>query len=307
MHKKRNLLPIICTLLIVAVMVYASELAHEKEIIFPEIAAIAVGALLSPTITWHTDKKRILILIMVCASLGMTIVFVVPGTLWLKFVIAYAVSQIILSLSGTGFAPMVSAIVLPVMLGTRTPLYLLSAFLFTTIILLVRTVFEKTSVCNRISYQPLERQPFVFLIKKIMVASVIIFIAIITGFPYVVAPPVLVAFTEFAYSKSAARPHPFKTVSLISLCALSGTFCRYTITSVAGLPLTLAAVLAMTISIILIYSFRMYLPPAGALTLLAMLIPRAALAIYPVSVFAGVSIFMLISGWVFRSRAYSNK
>ena len=56
---------------------------------------------------------------MVCASLGMAIVFVVPGTLWLKFVIAYAVSQIIL---------------------------------------LVRTVFEKTSVCNRISYQPLERQ-----------------------------------------------------------------------------------------------------------------------------------------------------
>ena len=50
---------------------------------------------------------------MVCASLGMAIVFVVPGTLWLKFVIAYAVSQIIL---------------------------------------LVRTVFEKTSVCNRISY-----------------------------------------------------------------------------------------------------------------------------------------------------------
>ncbi len=48
---------------------------------------------------------------MVCASLGMAIVFVVPGTLWLKFVIAYAVSQIIL---------------------------------------LVRTVFEKTSVCNRI-------------------------------------------------------------------------------------------------------------------------------------------------------------
>jgi hypothetical protein len=47
MHKKRNLLPIICTLLIVAVMVYASELAHEKEIIFPEIAAIAAGALLS--------------------------------------------------------------------------------------------------------------------------------------------------------------------------------------------------------------------------------------------------------------------
>ena len=96
------------------------------------------------------------------------------------------------------------------------------------------------------------------------------------------------------------------TVSLISLCALSGAFCRYTITSVAGLPLTLAAVLAMTISIILIYSFRMYLPPAGALTLLAMLIPRAALAIYPVSVFAGVSIFMLISGWMFRSRAYGS-
>lgn len=62
MHKKRNLLPIICTLLIVAVMVYALELVHEKEIIFPEIAAIAVGTLLSPTITWHTDKKRILIL-----------------------------------------------------------------------------------------------------------------------------------------------------------------------------------------------------------------------------------------------------
>ena len=52
-------------LLIVAAMVGAAELLGENEIIFPEITAIAVGALMAPKLAWKTNRKRILGLIMI--------------------------------------------------------------------------------------------------------------------------------------------------------------------------------------------------------------------------------------------------
>ena len=45
-----------CTLIIVVAMVGAAQITGEKEIIFPEITAIAVGMLLAPKRSWQTSK-----------------------------------------------------------------------------------------------------------------------------------------------------------------------------------------------------------------------------------------------------------
>ena len=54
----RKYIPALFTVLIIVAMVGTSELMHEKEVIFPEIAAIAVGAMLAPKFTWNTSKLR---------------------------------------------------------------------------------------------------------------------------------------------------------------------------------------------------------------------------------------------------------
>lgn len=311
-EKMIDFLPVIFTLAVIGCMVAASELLDEREIIFPEVAAIAVGALLAPYFTWKTDKKRILFFIMLCAFLGMGIVYVCPGPLWAQLIAAYALSQLILAFSGTSFAPMVSALVLPVMLQTRTFLYLVSAFVFTSGILLLRTVLEKIRVHDVTirAQDPYAALPFPHtraewwqIVKKILIAGVIITAAVGLGYRFVAAPPILVAFTEFANPKAPVRKHPFKAVILVSICAAVGAVSRLVFTITLGFPLTFSALIAGAVTIVFIYSFHMYFPPAGAMSLLAMLVPISAVRLYPVCAFIGVSIFMLFARMCFRGKS----
>lgn len=76
---------VLFTALIITCMTAASEGLREPEVIFPEIAAIATGALLAPRLVWKVNKKRIFGYIMLCAVLGMAIVRYCPFTLTVNF------------------------------------------------------------------------------------------------------------------------------------------------------------------------------------------------------------------------------
>ena len=123
-------------LAIVAAMVGAAELTGQSEIIFPEITAIAVGAFLSPRLAWRTDRVRMLVTVTLCAVLGVLLVRFVPLPVWGRLTLAYGLAQVVFLLSGTRFAPMISAIALPVLLGTESWVYPAAAFLLTGLILL---------------------------------------------------------------------------------------------------------------------------------------------------------------------------
>ena len=54
----KNTLPYISTLLLVGLMVGVAELLNEKEIIFPEITALAVGYMVAEKRSWKVNGKR---------------------------------------------------------------------------------------------------------------------------------------------------------------------------------------------------------------------------------------------------------
>ena len=112
-------------LAIVAAMVGAAELTGQSEIIFPEVTAIAVGAFLAPRLTWRTDRVRMLVTVTLCAVLGVLLVRFVPLPVWGRLTLAYGLAQVVFLLSGTRFAPMISAIALPVLLGTAAMIAIL--------------------------------------------------------------------------------------------------------------------------------------------------------------------------------------
>ena len=114
---RERLLADILVLAIVAVMVGAAELSGQSEIIFPEITAIAVGAFLAPRLAWRTDRIRVLVTVSLCAVLGVLLVRYVPLPVWGRLTLAYGLAQVVFLLSGTRFAPMISAIALPVLLA----------------------------------------------------------------------------------------------------------------------------------------------------------------------------------------------
>ena len=291
-------------LLIVTVMVGAAEILQEKEIIFPEITAIAVGTLLAPKPAWRTNRIRILICIMICAVLGVLIVIYIPLALWIKITLAYGVSEIVFLGSGTTFAPMISAIVLPVLLGTDSPVYLAAAFLLTILILACHIILVRIGTKPDFEFAPVRpsMQDKTDALVRLIIVAFLAYLALTFNARFVIAPPLLVAFTEFSKRESSARKRPYTVVAAITLCALAGSTCRYLINITLGLPLTLSAMAAATLMIIILTGLRAYVPPAGALCILPMLIPAEQVIFYPLQIFIGSSIAMGLSILIFRNK-----
>ena len=302
--KKNTLIVYGMILLIVTGMVGAAEVLHENEIIFPEITAIAVGALMAPKLAWRTNRIRILVLIMICAVLGVGIVRFLPAPLWIQISVAYAVAEVIFLCSGTSFAPMISAIVLPVLLGTESAVYLVAALLLTLLILGCHILLEKTGLKAPQAFVPSRatRQDWVDAVVRLALVAPLAFIVLRMDARFVIAPPLLVAFTEFSRRDSGARKRPVTVVAAITLCACAGALCRFVIHLKLGLSLTLAAVIAAVLMIAVLTALKAYVPPAGALCILPMLIPAGRVISYPLQIFIGAALAMGLSLWVFRSK-----
>lgn len=288
-------IPAVLTVLITTMMVAASELTGEQEILFPEIAAIAVGFFLAPKRAWQTNRVRVLILISVSAVMGLFISVFLPNPLWVKMSFAFILAQGILAVSGTSFAPMISAAVLPVLLGTKSGIYLAAAVSLTAMILIISWLLERFGFQEATVYSPLpfpDRITLRRVVLKCMLGIICIYLAVTLNVRFAVAPPMLVAFTEFMNPENKAKDHPSRAVLLIGLCALAGAVCRLVFTQRFGLPLTISAVIACVIMVVLLQRFAMFLPPAAALTVLALLIPAESVALYPVQVFGGIFVLM---------------
>ena len=293
-------------MLLAALMVGAAELLGEKEIIFPEITALTVGAIAAPKQSWRVSRVRMVLLILICSVIGIVIVRFSPLPKAANLVAAYAVCQVLYLLSGTGFAPMISAAALPVLMGTDTIIYPISAVTMTLLTVLAQYILERSGRYERDSFTPVPRPDgfcWISAAVRTLFAAALAVPLIYFGWGLCVAPPLLVAFTEFSNPNSGARKKPLKTVLNIVGCAACGAALRYLLCVLAGLPLTIAAILSVTASLAIMRAAKQYIPPAGALGMLPMIIPAESLLIYPLEIATGASAFMLAALCFKRKKA----
>lgn len=290
---KKQILPDTLAVLTVMLMTAAAELSGEREILFPEIAAIAAGALIAPKFAWKTSKLRLFVLICIGSVIGLLISMFVPLSVSVKLCIAFLAASLLFKCSGTTFAPVISSVVLPVMLGTNSVVYPIAAALLTFLILMARVLIEKLGIAEKAEFSPEpmpDKRAFVELFARWLVGSAVIAAAVGTGFKFAAAPPLLVAFTEFCRKDSAVRKRPAAITLMIVGCALVGTLFRYVFTLFGG-KIFIAAGLTMLFVCIIMKSAKLFVPPAAALSVLAFLIPNEAVVTYPFQIAVGTVIF----------------
>jgi len=283
---------------VVVLMVGVAEFFCEREIIFPEVAALCAGCFLSPRLVWTTGYVRMVLCVSLCAVLGVLIVRFVPAPVPVQFATAVLLGQLVLFASRTTFAPLVSAIALPVLIQTRSFVYVAAAFFLTVLVVVLRAVAVRLGIAEAVKggsvSVPVREFVPVLLFRMAVVCALSAF-AIPAGLKFIVAPPLVVAFTELSGRGSRAMSRPFSAVALITLCALSGSLCRLAFCAGLGLPLSSAAFVSSAASIALVRLFGMVFPPAAALCVLALLIPAESVAFFPLQVFAGITVFVLAS------------
>lgn len=301
----KRCLPYLCTVLLVMLMTLFSEVLNEKEIIFPEITALAVGYMVAKKRSWKVNGKRMLSLITVCAILGVGIVRYLNAPILVEVVVAYSFAQVLFMYSGTTFAPFVSAIVLPVMMQTESIIYPISAFALTLLIIIFHNVFIFLGIREDEDYIPVKlnlEEDKLDAAIRILCVTLMASVAFMSEFRFIIAPPLLVAFTEFSRPRNKTRNKPVKTVCVITLCAMVGVVSRYVCAIKLSLPLTVAAVIATSIMLIILNKTEMYMPPVGAITMLSMIIKKEILFTYPIQIFVGSVVIMVMSRNLFMKR-----
>ncbi len=301
----KRIIPYISALALVAAMMLSAELLKEKEIVFPEITALAVGYMVAKKRSWRVNGRRMLTLITVCAVMGIAIVRYVSLDIFSQVIIAFTIAQILFMYSGTTFAPFVSAIVLPVMMQTTSIVYPIAAFILTLAVILFHKLFLYTGIRVDEEYVPVVLNSFddkIDTIIRIICVALIGFVAISSGYKFIIAPPLLVAFTEFSRPRNKVRNKPVKTILVITACAFTGALCRYVFSIILNQPLTIAALIASTIMLLILHFTKMYMPPVGAITILSMIIPEESLISYPIQILVGSTIIMMLSRIIFMGR-----
>lgn len=297
----------IVTTFIAVMMVLLSQCLNDKEIIFPEIMALAIGALLSPKQKWKVSKIKMLILIALHSMAGIAIVNFIPVHMIIRILIGFAFSLVSLYFSRSTFAPLISATVLPIILETTSIVYPISAVAFTAVIIFCRYIFEKTGLIQRnteIKEDYDFKNELIIGIQRFAFVSLLSVPAVIFGLKFMIAPPLIVAFVEATSVKSNILNRPVKIWGAVCICGLIGCFSRGFVSILLGLPLWVSSIFAVFGIIAVIYYSGLYFPPAGAIAILPMLIDSRMLMIYPFEVALGFGLMLTAAYYMRKEPAY---
>ncbi|MGN1350687.1 MAG: HPP family protein [Anaerovoracaceae bacterium] len=311
-ERKRTLWGCLFTVTIITAMTAAGELLGNREIIFPEIAALGAGCLLAPGLPWKTSPGEMILLISLCASAGLCLVLFVPGPMLLRVLLAYAFCQLLMILRQTGFAPVISAAILPVMINTRSMIYPVSACIFTALtVALMKLQKRGLSAAEHPPQKASEKQDSLLLqllpglaapdrrhqlqqaFLRLLAVGFLAGAAISADLRFCAAPPLIVLFTEMSKNTSPARKSPVKTWLLVAGCALGGWAARMLLCGLFHLPLTAAAFGAGCTAAFLMCLTRRFIPPAGAMAVLPVILSEEMLLTYPLQVCLGAGILIL--------------
>lgn len=287
------MLPAVLSLILATGMVAASELLHDKEIIFPEITAVAIGALAAPKQSWNASRLRLLLTIAAAAVTGVGLVFL-PIPLVIKIPLAMLCAAACVTASKTEFLPAVSACVLPVLLGTKSPVYIGSVVVMTSLILLVQLILEKCGLREKNVFIPVQpdKQLFTLRIKQIAAAGMICIIPALTNEIFFIAPPLIVAFFEMSRPNSKLLERSPQAALLIILASVGGVLSRFLLTEKLGLPLAVSAAVSCAVILTAVCRIKLYFPPCGAIATLPFIIPEGALLRFPFEIAAGSLVFI---------------
>ncbi|NLF80324.1 MAG: hypothetical protein GX572_03935 [Clostridia bacterium] len=297
-------------LLPVLLMTGLAQYFNEPEIIFPEMAALVIGAWVAVVQRWNAGKITMVVLLSAAAAGG--VLLVQSGLpVYMQILLGFAFCGLLLILAQSTFLPIISACILPVFLQTHSWLYPLSVAASIIIIVSVQYLLEARGLRTR---RVIVAQPGIYAQLKHwgLLLAVLALLAAIAVFVlkslFYLAPPLIVIFAELAAPRSPARQKPLRIWLLTAAAAVIGAYGRLLLCETLGLSLVCCAGCVLALLLLIIECSKLYFPPAGAIGLLPLLIPASTLAVYPLQIMAGAAVLigaaLIIGGRGSSARAY---
>ena len=286
----------------ILLMVGIAEWTGEKEVIFPEMMALTIGAWIIDKRVWKVKRWQMVLLMSLGAVAGVCVVRYSIFSFPVNLAMAFAFAALCLLCSRATLIPLISACMLPVLLHTETWIYPLSVFLLLLVLVVGQKGMEQGNLRHRVSHVPAERKwkrdslrwlallIFVFLFSTV---------AFYMDYRYLVIPPLVVTFAEIVNSKAGFRNRPVQLLLFMVTASLLGTGFQMFGYYYLHLPETVVA-LCIVVSLFLIFEWTgKYFAPAGALAFIPMVVPRENLVWLPLQASIGAFLFISVAMLVF--------
>ncbi len=214
MSFQKRWLPILLAGIFVVAMVGASVLVGSPEVLFPEMTAILCGAWIQPKQAWNVNRPRMLVLMTTGAVFGLVMNLAFPGIpLPVRAVIGYAFCALCMNIAGADMTPMLSAAILPMLLGTDSWIYPAAVFVLVALVEVGQVALERVGLREPIEYQPFRlpaEQALASWARRLGVFALFAVPAYATGNLFLAVPPLLVAYTELTRPDFTLRLRPWR-------------------------------------------------------------------------------------------------
>lgn len=286
----------------ISLMIGVSEWLGDKEILFPEMAALVLGFWVIDKKIWTVSRPMLIALMTVCAFFGILLVRYSPFPLLANIAISFVFTSLCLITTRSSLIPITSAAMLPVLMGTHALIYPISVFIMSTLVVAGQWLLEKNKL----------RQVFPSHIKKhyihnpkhwIKLFFWLLLIAVIpvsTAKLYCIVPPLVVMFIEFSSSSAGFRNRPVQVYLIMLFAAFLGSLFQYYLHTIFGLSLVYTVLLLFLFIFLLFEIVGKPFAPACAIALVPMIIPQENVLSYPFQVAIGTTVFLFVAMFFFQ-------
>lgn len=303
-------------ILLVAAMFAVAEHIGQKEIIFPEIAALALGAWVMEKPPWESPPLHFWISPTLAALTGILIMRFFAYSPFFMITAAFSLVSLQLKWARSSVLPSLSAAILPIITHSNSWYYPLSVCALSGAIAVGHRVMKlndseiisapaNTTVAGEKKPSALDRRQSVHWIK--LLAGISLVTAVATGFDllYAVAPPLIVAFVEVSKPGGAVRKKAWKALILLVLAAFSGVLWLRLIHYSLHLPIWFSAGISTATVFLFYHALRTPFPPAAAIALLPTILPEQGIHTYPWQVLAGSTALFMLSRACFGGSGFA--
>ncbi|MCG1139879.1 hypothetical protein K4Q86_11670 [Staphylococcus epidermidis] len=279
---KKEMISYTIAFLFILGMVTASVLLKDREIILPEIAAMAIAMWVYREPGWIRQPSKIFVAPSVTAVIGFA-VNQFPIAYLGKVFLTLALLMLFLRIIQSNLAPSIATGLLPLVMNATEWSFILSAFIFTILLMLGVLVFGLNKGLEKkvpIQYKYM----IVFFILNIIWIGLVW----VAGYPQLaVIPPILVVVYEVLQKPMYNGKMAFKQGLVLTLSAAVGTLLYFTIDS-----WILITLLAMLLMLFLLRIVGIRMPAVYAFPLLPFVFPTEIVARLPIgSLIASVFFF----------------
>lgn len=301
----------LAVIFLVIFMYVIAQLINDKEIIFPEIAALGVGAWFIKNSPWGKKPLYLWLSPTLAAITGVGMLHFLSVSKEILIAVTFLVVLLELLLMRSAVLPSISAAILPIVVNANSLYYILSVCVLSGMIAAGRGMLNYLQLRDNLASQEVAavkevpqtewRKTAIYWLKRFIGVMIVATFAARSNWIYIIAPPLIVTFIEFANTAGKVYRQPVRLFGLMLSAAFSGTLWVELIHLQFYWPLWIAALCSVIFIFFLFNKFNITFPPAAAIALLPTIIPVEMLWFYPFEVAAGVAIFIVFGKIINRN------